>query len=278
MIDKEIILQTLLNNSPELQKNKELLEVYWDEALQSLNPEEKNSIISFYKNFYPKSIKEFILYIYFLFSGCFYLLIQYDKKTYYEFGKEFNLLENPLLKKNIFLWKKIEIIAIYPLKGEKHIQNIFLKEFFPLIRKFILNDIKFLYKNSYDYLENTIEFIEKKSRFYLENNIPITLSHFKFENLENYIYYLGNLGIYNFVLELEKFIHSKLKKRDLLVILSYNSFLVMSIGAKKEQIYERFKNIYIEINNLVLDYHFYIETLYSIHDTPIREVFYKLKI
>ncbi|MFN3603210.1 MAG: hypothetical protein ACK4UJ_00725 [Leptonema sp. (in: bacteria)] len=277
MLEKDKILKILMDHSPLIKEHKEELEIYWDQALQLLKFEDKEKLLNYYKNYSPKNIKEFIFYFYFLFSGCFYLLIQYDQKKYLEFGYPIHLLDSPLLKRNLFIWRKLHILAIYPYKSELYIQKIFLKEFFPLIRKMILNDTEINNSNSYDYLENSIEYIEKKSKSYLEKNIPVTLSHFKFENLENYIYYLNNSGIYNFVLELEKFIHSKLKKRDLLIILSYNSFLVMSIGVKKEQIYERFKNIYIEINNLVLDYHFYIETLYSIHD-PIREIFYKLKI
>lgn len=277
MISKEKILDIFLKNASLVNAHKKELENNWDECLQLLKSEEKDTLILLYKYYIPKTTKELILFLYFLFSGCFYLLILFNKKKYIEFGINLNLLENPFLKKNVFEWKKIEILAIYPYKSEDIILKIFTKEFFPLIRRLILNDAEISYSSSYDYLENTINFIEKKSKSYLEKNIPVTLSHFKFENLENYIFYLRNLGIYNFILALENFIHSKLKKRDLLVILSYNSFLVMSIGAKKEQIYERFKSIYIEINNLVLDYHFYIETLYSIHD-PIREVFFKLKI
>ncbi len=277
MLLKEKILDVFFKNASLINKNKEELEMHWDESLQLLNPEQKEILLLQYKYFMPKTTKELILFLYFLFSGCFYLLILYNKKKYFEFGLKTNLLENALLKKNMFEWKKIQIFAIYPYKSEAIILEIFAKEFFPLIRRFILNDAQILYSNSYDYLENTIHFVEKRSKPYLQKNIPVTLSHFKFENLENYIYYLRNLGIYNFVLDLENFIHSKLKKRDLLVILSYNSFLVMSIGAKKEQIYERFKSVYIEIYNLVLDYHFYIETLYTVNDS-VREVFFKLKI
>ncbi len=51
----------------------------------------------------------------------------------------------------------------------------------------------------------------------------------------------------------------------------------MSIGARKEIIFERFKNIYIEIKNLVLDYHLYIENLLTPEDS-IKEIVQKLNI
>ncbi|MFN3245463.1 MAG: hypothetical protein ACK42K_02065, partial [Leptonema sp. (in: bacteria)] len=94
---------------------------------------------------------------------------------------------------------------------------------------------------------------------------------------DRYLCYLGNIGSYNFILEIDSYIRSRLKKRDILIILSYNSFLVMSIGARKEIIFERFKDVYIEIKSLVLDYHIYIESLLTLDDS-VKEILQKLKI
>lgn len=276
-INIETILNELWNYAPLLKKYSEELEKNWDEALQNLDTESKDYFINYLEHFSPNSINELIFYFYFLYSGCFYLYIGYLGNTYIEFGKKIDIISNPLLKHNKFLWNSLEIYAVYPYKSQKKIEEIFTKEFFPYVRKILLNDILFLETNIYDYIENTIEYIEKKSKPYLEKNIPVTLTHFKFENLEKYIDYLGNTGIYYFILEIDKSIKSKLKKRDILIILSYNSFLVMSIGARKEIIFERFKNVYIEIKSLVLDYHLYIENLLSPEDS-IKEIFHKLKI
>jgi hypothetical protein len=51
----------------------------------------------------------------------------------------------------------------------------------------------------------------------------------------------------------------------------------MSIGARKEIIFERFKDVYIEIKSLVLDYHIYIESLLTLDDS-VKEILQKLKI
>jgi hypothetical protein len=274
---QEELLSELWNYAPLLQKYSNELEMYWDEALQDLESNSKDIFINYLNNFSPTSVKELIFYYYFLYSGCFYLHIKYLNQTYLEFGKKIEIIINPLLKHSKFLWNSLEIYAIFPSKSEKMIGEIFAKEFFPFVRKMVLNDILFLKRNIYDYLENTIEFIEKKSKIYLEKNIPVTLTHFKFENLDRYLCYLGNIGSYNFILEIDSYIRSRLKKRDILIILSYNSFLVMSIGARKEIISERFKDVYIEIKSLVLDYHIYIESLLTLDDS-VKEILQKLKI
>lgn len=277
MIQQENIINDLWNYSPLLKKYSEELEIYWDEALQDLESNIKETYIHYMNHFTPLSIIELIFYFYYLHSGCFYLHIKYLDKTYIDLGKKIDIITNPLLKHNKFFWNSLEIYAIYPLKSEKLIAEIFSKEFFPLVRKIILNDVLFLETNFYDYIENTIQYIERISRPYLEKNIPVTLTHFKFNFLENYLSFLGNAGTYDFILEIDKSIRSKLKKRDILIILSFNSFLVISIGARKEVIFERFKDVYFEIKNLVLDYQLYIENLLTPEDS-FKEIFHKLKI
>ncbi len=275
--DNEKIIEDLYKNTPLLKQYQNELEIHWDEALQSLEKDLKDFYINYLNDYQPINIYQFILFYFFLFSGIFYLNISYQNRNYIELGKKINILENPLLKQKKFEWNSLEVYSIFPLKSENYLNEIFKKEFFPFLRKVILNDTLFLDSNIYDFIENTINYIERKSKPYLEKGTPITLTHFKFEHLEKYIDYLKNLGIYNFVLEIDKYIRSKLKKRDLLIILSYNSFLVMSIGARKEIIYERFKDIYIEIKNVVLDYHLYIENLLGPEDS-IKEILFKLKI
>ncbi len=276
MIQEEL-LNELCNHTPLLKKYCSELELYWNEVLQDLEYNSKEYFINYLNNFSPTSVKELIFYYYYLYSGCFYLHIKYLDQTYIELGKKIEIITNPLIKHSKFLWNSLEIYAIYPSKSEKMIGEIFAKEFFPFVRKMVLNDIISIRSNIYDYLENTIEFIEKKSRIYLEKNIPVTLTHFKFENLARYLRYLGNIGSYNFILEIDSYIRSRLKKRDILIILSYNSFLVMSIGARKEIIFERFKDVYIEIKGLVLDYHIYIESLLK-PDDSVKEIIQKLNI
>lgn len=276
-IDKEKIIEALYKNTPLLKQYQNELETNWDEVLQNLEKDLKDYYINYLNDYKPENLYQFILFYFFLFSGIFYLNINYLDKNYIELGKKINILENPLLKQKKFEWNRLEVYSIFPMKSEQYLNEVFKKDFFPFLRKVILNDTVFLETNIYDFIENTINYIEQKSKPYLEKGIPITLTHFKFENLEKYIDYLKNLGIYNFVLEIDKYIRSKLKKRDLLIILSYNSFLVMSIGARKEIIYERFKDIYIEVKNVVLDYHFYIENLLGPEDS-LKEILFKLKI
>ncbi len=274
---KNEIIEIFLAKSKLISQNLEFLENNWDEVLQLMNPEEKEAFKNQIMNFKIKSILDLTIYMYFLFSGCIYLIIIYKNNIVFEIGKKLNLLENPLLKQNHFRWKEIEINVIFPEKSTKIIEELFRKEFFPFIRKTILNHLHYIETNYFDFVGNTIQFIQKRIRPYLQKNIPVTITHFKFENLSNYLENSGNYAIFDFIMEIDKYLRSKLKKRDLLIIFSYDSYLVLSINAKKEVIFERFNNLYIEIKNIVLDYHFFIETLYSENDS-LYEIFYKLDI
>ncbi len=158
---KEELINELFSRSPSLKKYFNELETNWDEVLQDLEENLKNSFFDFVYNYKPISMIQFIIFFYFLYSGCIYLIINYDGMTYIELGKKVKILENPLLKQSKFQWNTLDIYAIFPLKSEKIIQEIFKKEFFPFIRKMILNDVIFLQTNFYDYIQNTINFIDK---------------------------------------------------------------------------------------------------------------------
>ncbi|MCS7204519.1 MAG: hypothetical protein NZ853_02360 [Leptospiraceae bacterium] len=276
----EEFYQELYQRFPLLLEVKDQLELFWNEALLNLDAEDQKAYLQFLEQFQPRNITEFILFFYFLHSGCFYMNLKYRDISFKEFGVMFSSKENFFIKQKEFTFGKIQIVLIFPQRSDEILPQLLKKEFYPTIKRIMVRNPIFLSSNYFDYIEIAIDYIDNIIKPYLQKNIPVCISHFKFEQLQKYTQNIRIFGLHELVLEIDKVIRSKFKKRDIGIALSYDSYLVVSVNARKDVIYQRFKNLFIEVSHvshLVLDYELFIEELSSPNDS-VREVLLKLKV
>ncbi len=112
---------------------------------------------------------------------------------------------------------------------------------------------------------------------HLEQGQPVTISHFKFQDLHIYLEMQGEHRTREILRGIIEYIHGNLKKQDLLLQLTPLSYIMLSPGATQEQILERFRSIYFQIRSLVLEYQIHLTT---VSEKPVRlsEVWKDLKL
>ncbi|MBI3396416.1 MAG: hypothetical protein HY042_11315 [Spirochaetia bacterium] len=83
---------------------------------------------------------------------------------------------------------------------------------------------------------------------------PVTLTHFRFQDMRVYFEMGGEHVARDMTRSIESTIHANLKKGDQLFSLSPASYLVVSPGATEDVITNRFRTIYFSTRSLILDY------------------------
>lgn len=154
---------------------------------------------------------------------------------------------------------------------------VFRREILPLVRQLLLCDTRMPGRNWIDYLQILESFLSRRALRMVRRGWPITFSHFRFQNLNHYFGLLGEAGANEMIQHIGDSIRQRLKSRDLPIILSPHSYLVLSVGATEEQIYPRFQTLYFEIKSLILDYELLVRTIRT-DDFSVFELFRELKI
>lgn len=95
----------------------------------------------------------------------------------------------------------------------------------------------------------------------LENGKPVTLAHFEFPGLAQYMELAGEARSRSLMQEIIDSIRQRLKKDDYLVQPGPGAYVTLLPGATVEQIHDRFQTIYFHIKNLVLDYRLHLTTV-----------------
>lgn len=268
---------TLLSYFPELQTHQDILEKNWSEAIESLDVTEREKYLSFLENYKPNNFIKFINFFYFLHSGLLYQKIETQNMVYLELGIRATVTGNPLLKYTTFSYGKFRIHTLYPVKSHRIIQKLFQQEYVSLFQKTVMLDSIFFTRNIYDYLESTLEFVEKIVRHYTKRNIPVTILHFHFYNLDTYIKHLGNTGTLQFLYDMDAALQKELKDHGIPFLVSYKSCLVVTAGKKQEELQESFKNLFLEVQGLYLDYTLYSETITAPHFS-LNEILQKINL
>lgn len=111
---------------------------------------------------------------------------------------------------------------------------------------------------------NLFEGVEQSALVHLakaSDKRPVTLSHFEFQDLSLYLERSAEVGTQEFYQAIEYTIRKHLKSQDLFFHVLPHSFLVISPGARKEQIVDRFHSIYFQIRSLIFDYEILLVTV-----------------
>lgn len=95
----------------------------------------------------------------------------------------------------------------------------------------------------------------------LGTGVPVTISHFHFQELKIYLEVTGEQQSRDFFHELMKVFKKNLKQSDLVFQLTPVSYIVISPGATRRIMTDRFKHIFFMIKSLVLEYKLNIITI-----------------
>ena len=107
--------------------------------------------------------------------------------------------------------------------------------------------------------------------------IPVTISHFHFQEMKIYLEVTGEQQTREFLNEINRTFQRNLKKKDTVIQISPVSYLVLSPGATTRIMTERFKHIFFMIKSLILEYKL---DIYTVQQLPveIHEIIRRLKL
>lgn len=216
---------------------------------------------------------------YSLFAGFLQARLRFDGKTVFEFGARLapwgddDSAQRPaaaapippglgLLRRE--RWRRdhwLEFEAIAPRSIADLGEALLDQELMPFAIQFCffqsaLRDQRVI--NQAEYLDVSARAVITES---LQREKPVTLTHFRFQSLHIYFELSGEHRSREITQEIMANIHRHLKKGDALIQVTPLSYVVLSPGARREQIVERFRRIYFQIRSLVLEYEIFLATV-----------------
>lgn len=220
------------------------------------------------------------LYHYCLFSGFLQARLRFDGKTVFEFGARLapwsedraarspSSVSEPLAPGLGLLqrerWRRdhwLEFDAVAPAALVELGEALLDQELMPFAIQFCffqsaLRDQRVI--NQAEYLDVSARAVITES---LQREKPVTLTHFRFQSLHIYFELSGEHRSREITQEIMANIHRHLKKGDALIQVTPLSYVVLSPGARRDQIVERFRRIYFQIRSLVLEYEIFLATV-----------------
>lgn len=219
------------------------------------------------------------LYHYCLFAGFLQARLRFDGKTLFEFGARLAPWGDEasrgaagpaapappglgLLRRE--RWRRdhwLEFEAVAPRSLADLGEALLDQELMPFAIQFCffqsaLRDQRVI--NQAEYLDVSARAVITES---LQREKPVTLTHFRFQSLHIYFELSGEHRSREITQEIMANIHRHLKKGDALIQVTPLSYVVLSPGARREQIVERFRRIYFQIRSLVLEYEIFLATV-----------------
>lgn len=218
-----------------------------------------------------------LLFLYFLYCGAIEAEIQARGNTYFHMGLPIGTDRAPLLETIDAGPDDFHCLMRIHKQSLDVVRPIFQNEILPLARRILVYDTNTPGRNWIDYLHILDSIISRKTRKLLSEGQPVTFTHFRFQNLNHYFGLLGEAGASEMIRNIEKTIRERLQEGDMSIILSPHSYIVLSPGREREDVYRRFQDIYFEIKSLILDYSIHTHTVHD-PDFSLFTIFRELKI
>lgn len=246
-----------------------------------------NSIYEYQESeFIANSVQKWLLFNYLTFSGFLQVIVYYASQPVYirgagilpwditaerNFSSILNDSQKAILKR---VHRRIgdaepylEIEGVVPASIAPITWAILEKEILPLLQNHYFHLPGFSDERKINLRQSTEKQCLKVIDEGLGRGKPVTLTHFKFQDMLIYFEMSGRHRTSEIINEMADIIRRNLKKNDYLIQLTPVSFLMISPGAREIQIQNRFNNIYFQVRGLILDYDL---NLLTITEYPIE--------
>lgn len=266
---------SVTESSAALRLHRSRLEGNWNRAMAELDEASRQRYLTSLKQ--ERDPARHLLFLFFLHCGAIQAEVYYRETVYFFMGIPVAEDRYPHLAPIRFQQGELRCVVWVHRESADVATAVFRREILPLIRQLLLCDTRMPGRNWIDYLQILESFLSRRALRMVRRGWPITFSHFRFQNLNHYFGLLGEAGANEMIQHIGDNIRQRLKRRDLPIILSPHSYLVLSVGATEEQIYPRFQTLYFETKSLILDYELLVRTIRT-EDFSVFELFRELKI
>jgi len=249
-----------------------------DEYLESVRAVRENPALL-------SSSMRWFLHNYFLFTGFLQLVVHFREKPVFSRGAEIltkeraaeqfaeDVRDNPQISVTHLQHREtsrgmlLEIDGVAPAPVAEIAATIMDNEILPLARNYYFNMSDLRDPRLVDLNRAAEEPLLAVLEREIGDGRPVSLTHFRFQEMHLYFEILGEHRTREIIREIIATIRGNLKKGDYLFQLSPLSYVVLSPGARQEQIERRFESIYFQIKTLILDYDLTVATVDAL---PVR--------
>lgn len=157
--------------------------------------------------------------------------------------------------------RKLVLEGVVPSDIEPIAGSVLDIEVLPLARNFYFYDPGIQENRVIDYLSTVERICDEECRETVQHVEVFSLSHFRFQDMSIYFEMSGEKGGSELMDAISAVIRQNLKSSDILFQLSPFSYLALSPGADRAQIFERYQNVYFGYKSLYMDYDLEVVTL-----------------
>ena len=242
------------------------------------------------------------LYHYFLFSGFIQGIVAYDDQPVFTFGAQllpWDINQDREFPPDFFQapahgipaasaltrifrteqrgHRRLSVEGVAPNDIEPIVSSMLDLEMMPIARNYYFNDPGIQDHRVVDYLSQVEEQCDVLCARTVETANVFSVSHFRFQDMSIYFEMSGEKGGGELMQAIHQVIRQNLKRSDVLFQLSPFSFLALSPGADRSQIFERLQNVYFGYKSLYMDYQLRVVTLNE-HPDDWSEIWSDLKV
>lgn len=239
------------------------IEKAWNQSLDLLPAEQKNRYISYLENHGLRKQqlnRPYLYHLYhlFLYSGAIQGAIYYRRRCVFLFGIESGDQPDGFQRFRVNA-QEIEIDVMIPLLSAEESKELIRKKMMPLVTRYIPADSGYNPRNWFDYAGSVEKLIAKRIKKFSRPGRKAALTHFLFQDLTTYFRYSGEFWTREVLSEIRRSIQKHAHEQDLLMTVTPHSYLLLSFEYNKEEIENKFIDLYVEVKGLILDYEMFTQ-------------------
>lgn len=163
--------------------------------------------------------------------------------------------------------RNLHFFGVVPSDLEAPARVILDAELLPFARTYFLHAPGLHDERTVDLVQSLEADLRRLCLPHLENAVPVTFTHFRFQDMAIYFEMSGEHRSLEILAEIRAIVEQRLKSADELIMLAPGSLVVISPGARAVQMRERFNSVYFQTRSLLLDFTMEVHTL---ERPPIR--------
>ncbi len=151
--------------------------------------------------------------------------------------------------------------GVVPAEIEPIAGSVLDIEIMPMARSYYFFDPGIQENRHLNFLKQVEDECNRQCRVAVSSASVFSISYFRFQDMSLYFEMSGEKAGIELMEAIQQVIHQNLKRTDTLFQLSPFSYLALSPGADRAQIFERYQNVYFGYKSLYMDYDLNVVTL-----------------